>query len=183
MLPTESVSCETCHGPSAPWLRSHTRPDWTHADRVAAGMRDLKNLYVRANTCVACHQTVGADLLAAGHHELIFELDGQAVTQPKHWREKVGWSGAQAWLVGQAVTLRELSWQLSREPAPNDKLAARWSALLWLLEQASDPEPRLPSLKSAPLELTAANATQSQKLSDELARRAADREWSADTTR
>src|SRR6185369_11792525 len=47
---SEAVSCENCHGPAENWLRGHTRPDWSHEDRVQSGMRDLKNLYVRANT-------------------------------------------------------------------------------------------------------------------------------------
>jgi hypothetical protein len=128
----EGVSCENCHSPAEPWLRSHTRPDYTYADRVTAGMRDLKNLYVRANACVACHQTVETDLLKAGHPELTFELDGQAVSMPKHWREKQDWSGAQAWLVGQAVALREMNWQLSREPG-NERLQTRRDALAWLV--------------------------------------------------
>jgi len=84
---SEGVSCENCHGPAENWLRAHTRSDWTHADRTFAGMRDLKNLYVRANNCVACHQTVELPLLKAGHPELIFELDGQSVSEPKHWRK------------------------------------------------------------------------------------------------
>src|ERR1017187_4457125 len=84
---TEGVSCENCHGPAENWIRSHTRPDYTPTDRVAAGMRDLKNLYVRANTCVACHQNVDSDIREAGHPELIFELDGQSVTMPRHWRK------------------------------------------------------------------------------------------------
>ena len=110
---SEGVSCESCHGSAENWLRAHTRKDYTRADRTAAGMRDLQNLYVRANTCVACHQNVDADILKAGHPELIFELDGQSVAEPKHWRETTNWNGAQAWLVGQAVALREMSWQLS----------------------------------------------------------------------
>src|SRR5207245_11646033 len=80
------VSCESCHGRAEHWLRGHTRHDWSHADRVRAGMRDLRNLYVRANTCVACHQTLASDIRQAGHPELLFELDGQAVSQPKHLR-------------------------------------------------------------------------------------------------
>ena len=100
-------------------------------------MRDLKNLYVRANSCVACHQNVSSNLLAAGHPELIFELDGQGVSQPKHWTEAADWNGAQAWLVGQAVALREMSWQLSK--TPNDqKLREKWSGLFWLLIKVQD---------------------------------------------
>ncbi len=112
---SEGVSCESCHGRAENWLRSHTRHDFTRADRMAAGMRDLQNLYVRANTCVACHQVVSQPLLKAGHPELIFELDGQSVTEPKHWSAEKNGGGAQVWLVGQAVALRELSWQMAKE--------------------------------------------------------------------
>jgi cytochrome c554/c'-like protein len=180
---TETVSCESCHGPAEGWLRTHTRPDLTYGERVQAGMRDLKNLYVRANTCVPCHQTVKADLLAAGHPELIFELDGQAVTEPKHWREKHEWIGPQAWLVGQAVALREMSWQLSHEPAARERVANSWSGLLWLLQTTEGLAAGLPSLKTLSLEPTAENFAIVQRASDELARRAADQEWNRDTAR
>jgi hypothetical protein len=30
--PDEGVSCESCHGAAEPWLRGHTRPDWTYSD-------------------------------------------------------------------------------------------------------------------------------------------------------
>ncbi len=128
---TEGISCESCHGPAENWIRSHTRPDYTHADRVAAGMRDLKNLYVRANTCVACHQNIDPEIRAAGHPELIFEMDGEFVTMPRHWHETN--PGSQIWLVGQAVALREMSWDLSNQKSPSLQLSERWGALLWVL--------------------------------------------------
>ncbi len=168
---TEGVSCETCHGAGESWLRAHTRTDYTYADRVTAGMRDLKNLYVRASTCVACHQNVDAELLRAGHPELIFELDGQCVTEPKHWRERKDWSGAQAWLVGQAVALREMSWQLGREPQPDDRMKARWSGLLWVLQKTGD------------LDATATSTGDVQHKCDELAARDASGSWSTDPSR
>ena len=128
---TEGVSCETCHGPAENWLRSHTRLDYTHADRVAAGMRDLNNLYVRANTCVACHQNLDPEIRAAGHPELIFEMDGQCATMPRHWHEEH--PGAQSWLVGQAAAAREMSWQLANEQSPSREMVERWSGLAWVL--------------------------------------------------
>ena len=134
---SEGISCESCHGPAENWLRSHTRKDYTRADRTAAGMRDLRNLYVRANTCVACHQNVDGDILKAGHPELFFELDGQSVAEPKHWQEGTNWNGAQAWLVGQAVALRELSWQLDQEKVPDGNLTNRQAALRWMLDHVS----------------------------------------------
>ena len=129
---SEGVSCESCHGAAEKWIRSHTRKDYTRADRTAAGMRDLQNLYVRANTCVACHQNVDADILKAGHPELIFELDGQSVAEPKHWQEATNWNGAQAWAIGQQVAFREMSWQLANEKSPTENQINRWASLLWV---------------------------------------------------
>jgi hypothetical protein len=109
--PSEGVSCVSCHDVPAAWLRSHTRLDWGHAERVAAGMRDLRDLYGRANACVACHQNIETALVAVGRHPaLIFELDGQTQDEPKHWSERPDFRGAQAWFVGQAVALREAAW-------------------------------------------------------------------------
>lgn len=105
---TDGVSCESCHGPAENWIRSHTRLDYTHSDRVETGMRDLNNLYVRANTCVACHQNLDPEIRAAGHPELIFEMDGQCVTMPRHWPKAEDKPGPQAWLVGQLVAAREM---------------------------------------------------------------------------
>lgn len=177
--PTEGVSCESCHGPAEKWIRSHTRPDFSHKDRVLLGLRDLNHLYVRANSCVACHQTVEPALLAAGHPELLFELDGQAVTQPKHWSETrrgKPWHGPKAWLVGQAVALREMSAQINREKTPGEKLTAPWAATLWLLQKLDGLDSDLPALKSV------ANATQAHPAADTLARQAAELEWSNELT-
>jgi hypothetical protein len=140
---TEGISCETCHGPSENWIRPHTRLDYSHADRVATGMRDLENLYVRANTCVACHQDLDPEIRAAGHPELIFEMDGQAVTMPKHWRERN--PGSQIWFVGQAVAAREMSWQLANQQSPDQALVERWSGLIWVLGCQEQPTMKLTS--------------------------------------
>lgn len=178
--PVEGVSCESCHGPAEKWIRSHTRPDFSHKDRVLLGLRDLNHLYVRANSCVACHQTVDPALLTAGHPELLFELDGQAVSQPKHWSEArrgKPWHGPKAWLVGQAVALREMSAQLTTEKAPGEKLTVPWSASLWLLQQLDGLDADLPALKSI------TNAVQAHSAADTLARQAAELEWSHDLTR
>ena len=134
--PAAGVSCENCHGAAQNWLLSHTRSDFTHQDRVNAGMRDLNNLYVRANTCVACHQNVDADILQAGHPELIFELDGQAVAEPKHWREGTNWSGPMTWLVGQLAALREMQWQMSLEKVPTESESNKCAALKWVIAPA-----------------------------------------------
>jgi hypothetical protein len=134
--PDEGVSCESCHGAAEPWLRGHTRTDWTYATRVSAGMHDLRNLYVRANSCVACHQNVDADILKAGHPELVFELDSQSVNEPKHWRDDDPASGPRTWLTGQAVALREITWALIKSPPDEQsELVNQENALVWLLDK------------------------------------------------
>jgi len=110
------VSCASCHGPAENWLLSHTRPDYPKDALAKLGMRQLGSAYQRANSCVACHQNLSDELVAAKHPPLVFELDGQLVAEPKHWREGEGFSHAKTWLVGQAVALRELAAQAKREP-------------------------------------------------------------------
>ena len=100
-------------------------------------MRDLRNLYVRAGACVACHQNVGADILKAGHPELVFELDSQSNNEPKHWKEDDPALGPRSWLIGQAVALREIMWELNRSPeTERNRLFTQASALTWLLDKA-----------------------------------------------
>jgi hypothetical protein len=130
--PDEGVSCESCHGAASGWLRGHTRTDWTYNTRVAAGMRDLRSLYVRAAACVACHQNLAPELLKAGHPDLFFELDSQSVAEPKHWADNDSWSGPREWLTGQAVALREMSWALASDPKSDEASNARWNGLAWL---------------------------------------------------
>jgi hypothetical protein len=85
-------------------------------------MKDTKNLLVRAKTCLGCHLGDGARqvdhrLIAAGHPDLVFELDTFCVTQPAHWKEsgeKGEWFGARQWAVGQAVALAESMKLLAR---------------------------------------------------------------------
>jgi hypothetical protein len=110
------VSCASCHGPAENWLLSHTRPDYPKDALAKLGMRQLGSAYQRANSCVACHQSLSDELVAAKHPPLVFELDGQLVAEPKHWREGEGFSHAKTWLVGQAVALREVAAQAKREP-------------------------------------------------------------------
>ncbi len=169
--PDEGVSCENCHGAASGWLRGHTRSDWTYGTRVAAGMHDLRNLYVRANACVACHQNVDPDVLRAGHPELRFELDGQSEAEPRHWREEDAWIGPRAWLTGQAVALREMSWMLAQHPNDENE-KTRWSGLAWLLAKIVGVETS-GATKHAPV--FAANASdfaEMQRTADDLARRA-----------
>lgn len=133
---TEGVSCEACHGGAASWLRSHTRYDLSYTDKVHDGMRDLRSAFVRANTCVACHQVIDPKLVKAGHPELTFEMDGQSASEPRHWMEKADWFGPKAWFVGQAVALREISEQISKLDAADAALTAEQQGLIWLMSRA-----------------------------------------------
>jgi hypothetical protein len=138
------VSCEECHNPARSWLRSHTRPDYTHAQRVASGLRDLQDAYIRATTCVACHQAISPDILQAGHPVLKFELASLTTAEPPHWEEKEAWFGPKTWLVGQAVALREISRELSQGNS-TPPLLQEAKARQWLLTQL----PGIPAEKLA----------------------------------
>ena len=181
--PDEGVSCENCHGAAGGWLRGHTRSDWTYNTRVAAGMRDLRNLYVRANACVACHQNLPSEVLKAGHPDLFFELDSQSVAEPKHWHDEQPWSGLREWLTGQAVALREMSWAGASNSQNDAFLVARWDGLAWICAAATA-WGNVPS----PISLPKSNPdqqefTRMQSESDALARRASTFTWSEDSVR
>jgi Cytochrome c554 and c-prime len=184
----EGVSCESCHNAAGDWLRGHTRPDWTYAMRVSAGMRDLRSLYVRANTCVTCHQNIDNAILKAGHPTMVFELDGQSTNQPRHWREDDPWIGPGAWLTGQAVALREAAWH-SRVDAdlataspsaggPATDAQETALALAWLLSKVTAAELSLPKI----LEPTSSDLEPLQTKADDLARHAALWKPNTDTT-
>src|ERR1043166_2590811 len=171
--PDEGVSCENCHSAAEPWLRGHTRKDWTYAMRVTAGMRDLKNFYVRANTCVACHQNLDSDIMKAGHPDLTFELDGQSVAEPKHWRDDPA-TGVRAWLVGQAVALREMSWVLAKTEMTDPEEINRWKGLVWLLAKVTAQQTNLPVINAPGGTTSRALFTETQQQADVLGRRAAE---------
>ena len=164
----EGVSCENCHGAAGSWLRGHTRADWNYAMRVTAGMRDLRSLYIRANTCVACHQNIDNDLLKAGHPTLVFELDSQSVNEPKHWRDSDPWIGPRAWLTGQAVALREAVWRSRTDSDPAADMQETAIALAWLLAKATMVEPALAKIS----EPASSDLEPVQRQADELACRA-----------
>jgi hypothetical protein len=126
------VSCANCHGGAENWLLSHTRPEYPREALAKLGMRQLASPYERANNCVACHQNLSDELVAAKHPPLVFELDGLLIAEPKHWREEKDFSNAKTWLVGQAVALREAAAQALREPS--DRRNAEIAAITALLE-------------------------------------------------
>ena len=114
----DGVSCESCHGPGEQWIGPHTTRDWSHARSVELGMIDTKDPLVRAEICSSCHvgtsrRSVTHRLLAAGHPELVFEMQWATASMPRHWREsnEEPFFATRLWAVGEAVHLRD---QLAR---------------------------------------------------------------------
>lgn len=121
----DGVSCETCHGPAERWLGTHITRDYKASLQV--GMHDTKDLVRRAETCVSCHvgdaqRDVNHQMIAAGHPDLLFELDTFTALMPPHWRPATGkWLGAKAWGIGQAVALRDIAKRLARRVEQRDE--------------------------------------------------------------
>ena len=181
--PDEGVSCENCHGAAGGWLRGHTRKDWTYNTRIGAGMRDLRSLYVRATACAACHQNLAPEILKAGHPDLFFELDGQSVAEPKHWKDEDSWSGLREWLTGQAVALREMSWALAADPRNDEWSNARWNGLAWLCATATSAAAISSPIIPPPSAPAPSDFTNMQIQADGLARRASVSNWSENSAR
>jgi len=113
---TDGVHCEGCHGPAEKWLESHAEKGWTHEQSVKLGMYDTRDLLLRAENCVSCHLAIDADMVAAGHPDLLaFELDtfSRKMSEPPHYRTEPPLAGARAWAIGQMVALREAAKQLA----------------------------------------------------------------------
>jgi hypothetical protein len=120
----EGVSCEACHGPASGWLGPHTTRAWTHAQSVAAGMYDTKDLVRRTEKCASCHiggsdKSVDHEMIAAGHPDLVFDLEAFSAAMPRHWRSEDPWQNVRAWSVGQIVQLREGLERLSQRSKGN----------------------------------------------------------------
>ena len=123
----EGVSCESCHGPASSWLGPHIQANAVHAQMVALGLYDNKNLALRTERCLTCHlgapgMSVDHELIAAGHPDLTFELDSFSAVEPPHWIEKSADDkpstdplfGVRAWAIGQSVQLQQSMLRLAR---------------------------------------------------------------------
>lgn len=114
---SDGVACEACHGPAEKWLGPHTTGNNPHANNVALGMYDTKDVALRVKKCLECHlgtgdKVVDHELIAAGHPDLVFELDTFSAALPMHWRDPKPQPGnslprVREWAVGQAVALAE----------------------------------------------------------------------------
>jgi len=112
---SDGIGCETCHGGSENWLKSHTGKQQTHAQNLKNGLYPTDNIVSRARLCMSCHygnenQFVTHEIMGAGHPRISFELDTFTELQPKHFTQdkdyaerKTAYSNVKAWAIGQAV--------------------------------------------------------------------------------
>jgi hypothetical protein len=101
----DGVGCESCHGAGEQWLSTHTSKDATHAQNIANGLIDLKNLSTRAQVCSSCHygdekKEVTHRLYGAGHPRISFELDTYEAVMPRHWKDS-SYKAIDGWVIGQ----------------------------------------------------------------------------------
>lgn len=126
---TEGVSCEACHGPASGWLGYHVTRAATHDESVKRGMYDTKDVVKRTEKCLTCHlgtagRSVDHEMIAAGHPDLVFELEAFSAAMPRHWKEGTGadpYQPVRTFAVGQLVHLR----------ASLDRLAHRVKGPVW----------------------------------------------------
>ena len=121
--------------------------------------------------------------MKAGHPDLFFELDGQSVAEPKHWKDDDPWSGLREWLTGQATALREMSWALAGDPRNDEWSIARWNGLAWICATATSAAAISSPIIPPPNAPTPSDFTNMQTQADALARRAAVSNWSENSAR
>jgi hypothetical protein len=115
----DGVGCESCHGPAEKWLKTHYLPTWqqkTPAAKAALGLRQTKDLVVRAQICTTCHVGAGNldvnhDLIAAGHPRLRFEYAAYLANLPRHWDDSKDRKGhatfdMEVWSIGQIASMQ-----------------------------------------------------------------------------
>ena len=154
----DGVGCESCHGGSERWLKTHTSSTRTHADNVSQGMYPTDDPVRRAELCLSCHfgtdkKFVRHRMLGAGHPRLRFELDSYQVTQPAHFtvdddyveRGKKVTEPVKLWAIGQAVQVRELLRALADPSRNQDGIWPEFSLLDCYTCHHSMEEKRRPS--------------------------------------
>jgi len=110
---SDGVGCESCHGGSERWIKSHTISNRTHDANLQEGMFPTETGVDRAKLCLSCHlgtknKLASHFIMGAGHPRLSFELETFTVNQPEHYQvdadylERKGqFKGFSIWLVGQ----------------------------------------------------------------------------------
>ena len=119
---TEGVSCEACHGPATGWLGYHVTKDARHEESVKRGLYDTKDVVKRTDRCLTCHlgtseKFVDHEMIAAGHPDLVFELEAFSAAMPRHWKDTAdadAYKPVRTFAVGQLTHLRASLDRLSR---------------------------------------------------------------------
>lgn len=155
----EGVSCESCHNASSDWFESHFQhaasapkcPSQTNtANSIRLGMHPMRDAVKRSEKCLTCHvgtkdYEVNHEMIAAGHPDLLFELDLFSARMPRHWATpnelnalcenipKDSNYEVRLWAAGQAVQLREalsrLARRADRAQHPNPGEPPKWPEL------------------------------------------------------
>src|SRR5205085_7422049 len=86
----EGVSCENCHDASSGWFEKHFQRRTTTAESIKYGMYSIRDAARRSAKCLSCHlgtasNEVDNQMIAAGHPDLLFEVDLFSAKQPRHW--------------------------------------------------------------------------------------------------
>lgn len=117
---SDGVDCETCHGPSSTWIKTHTRGLRSESQRLGEALHPTWDPATRAELCVSCHvgdrkRPISHAVMAAGHPPLNFELDTYLAVMPPHHRienasalGKAMASPLQHWRVGQGAAAKAL---------------------------------------------------------------------------
>ncbi len=119
---SDGVSCEACHGPATGWLGYHVTKGARHEESVRLGMYDTKDVVKRTEKCLTCHlgtaeKFVDHEMIAAGHPDLVFDLEAYSAAMPRHWRDAAGadpYTPVTTFAVGQLVQLRSGLERLAR---------------------------------------------------------------------
>ncbi len=126
---SEGVSCESCHGPASGWLGPHVLKTARRADSLHQGMIDAWDPLHRSKMCLDCHvgsptQDMNHELIAAGHPDLVFELDSYSANMPPHWKPSGDANfGSRLLTMGQADKLQAALKRLARRAS---NMSAPW---------------------------------------------------------
>jgi hypothetical protein len=85
--PSVGISCESCHGPAAGYLKPHEEPTfYDQPESQRLGLRDLfNNPKAIAQMCVDCHVTPDPRLKKAGHPAGEGFDAGKGIAKMVHW--------------------------------------------------------------------------------------------------
>jgi hypothetical protein len=112
------VGCESCHGGSEKWLKTHAEKTATHDKNIRQGLYPSDVLPARSDLCLSCHlgtesKFASHEIMGAGHPRLSFDLQAFGVNQPYHYaidddyrNRKATYDDVQTWLSGLASQSR-----------------------------------------------------------------------------